>query len=501
MRIAPRATPSRKVLPMPTQSMALLPPAHRSRLLAAVAVVSFVLGALVAVPTPVHAATSTIVSLTFDDANSNQLDALPALKTNGMKATFYVPSGYVGAAGYMTRANLNTLKTAGHEIGGHTVNHPDLAAIGIDEARRQICTDRKTLTTWGFTVRSFAYPFASSTSAVEQAASDCGYRSARSLGDIRSRFGCPTCAYAESIPSATPFALRALDQVETTWTLADLQQGVLNAENAGGGWVQYTFHDVCANACSTIAVSPSTFAQFLTWLAARKSRGTVVKTVGDVVGGSARPVVNGPVVPAPTGTTNGVVNAGLETAAAGSGPACWMRGGWGTNSPTFTSGTPAHAGAVASAISMTGYSSGDAKLLPQFDLGQCSPTVTPGRSYSLRSWYRATVVTQFAVYLRSSTGAWSYWTSSPWFAATSTWTEATWTAPTIPAGYTGISFALTVFGNGLLRTDDLSLYDTAGAPPPAIGAAQAETPLSRHAPPPVDGSIEVFTPTESDVAG
>lgn len=463
--------------------------------LAAVAVAATALGGLFAVaPAPAQAATRTVVSLTFDDANANQMSALSALTSNGFRATFYVPSGFIGAAGHMTRADLATLAAAGQEIGGHTVNHPDLAQTSIDEAKRQICTDRKNLASWGFTVRSFAYPFASSTPEVEQAAAACGYSSARLLGDIRSRFGCPECAYAESTRPADRFALKALDQVDATWTLDDLKQGVINAEQNGGGWVQYTFHDVCADACSDLAITPTVFSQFASWLKTRRAAGTIVRTIGDVIGGAAKPLVDGPAVPAPTGSTNGIVNPSMEQGA----PDCWMRGGWGTNTPAFDTGSPAHSGVISSGISMSGYVDGDAKLLPQFDLGQCSPSVTPGKTYTLRQWYRSSGVTQFAVYLRSTEGAWSYWTSSPWYAAAADWTQADWTTPTIPDGYTGISFALTIFGNGTLRTDDLELYDSADAP-----ALVPSTAISQAAPPdsasPPQGPVEVFQPTESDV--
>ena len=130
----------------------------------------------------------TVVSLTFDDSNANQLAAAATMNSVNLDGTFYTNSGFIGAQNYLTRANLNTLKANGHEIGGHTVNHPDLPTIPAAEATRQICNDRNTLLSWGFAVRSFAYPFANSTPEVETLAKNCGYNSARMLGDIRSRF-------------------------------------------------------------------------------------------------------------------------------------------------------------------------------------------------------------------------------------------------------------------------------------------------------------------------
>ena len=102
-----------------------LPTRRRRRLrlaVAALALAALPVAGLVAVaPSPAQAATRTVVSLTFDDANADQLSALPALKANGMKATFYVPSGFIGAAGHMTRADLTSLASAGHEIGGRVL--------------------------------------------------------------------------------------------------------------------------------------------------------------------------------------------------------------------------------------------------------------------------------------------------------------------------------------------------------------------------------------------
>ena len=75
-----------------------------------------------------------------------------------------------------------------------------------------------------------------------------------------------------------------------------------------------------------------------------------------------------------------------------------------------------------------------------------------------------TTVTQFAVYYRNSAGTWVYWTSSPWFAAAGSYTQAAFTTPALPAGATAISFGLNLFRNGTLVTDDYAMYDTIGAP-------------------------------------
>ena len=120
---------------------------------------------------------------------------------------------------------------------------------------------------------------------------------------------------------------------------------------------------------------------------------------------------------------------------------------------------------------MTGYTNGAAQLLPTFDTGGCTPAVTAGHTYQLSSWYKSTAVTQFALYYRNSTGGFTYWTSSPYFAAATTWTPATWVTPPLPAGATGLSAGLALFSNGTLTTDDYGIVDTASVPPPTPALA------------------------------
>jgi peptidoglycan/xylan/chitin deacetylase (PgdA/CDA1 family) len=416
----------------------------------------------------------TVVSITFDDGNADQLPAAQTLQAAGLKGTFYIPSGFVDSPDYLTRADLTAMAGMGHEIGGHSVTHPDLPTLPADEGKRQICDDRVNLTSWGFRVTSFAYPFASATAETETLAAQCGYNSARGLGDIQSRFGCADCPFSESMTPEDKFYLKALDQVDNTWTLADLQTAVTNAETRGGGWVQITFHHIGGS--DPLAVPVQTFDDFVAWLAPRAAtNNTVVKTVDEVIGGAVQPLVNGPVVSPPGPGVNGVAqNASLETDSSNPNiPACYMLGGYGENTPTFTTTTTAanaHEGTRAENVSVANYVSGDAKLLPTFDLGGCSPSVTAGRTYSLRAWYKSDTVTQFAVYTRSGVGTWSYWTSSPYFAVSPTFTQAVWTTPAIPAGVTGLSFGLNQFNNGLLTTDSYSFYDTEGAPDPAASA-------------------------------
>ncbi|MET0448831.1 MAG: polysaccharide deacetylase family protein, partial [Aeromicrobium sp.] len=432
------------------------------------AVLVLVLAALptLALSSPSQAADpQTVISLTFDDGNADQIPAATAMASRGMKGTFYVNSGTIGQDGFLTRANLDALAAAGHEIGGHTVNHPSLPALPDSEAKRQICLDRNNLIDWGFGPRSFAYPFAETTATLQTLAQQCGYNSARNLGDLKTRFGGEDGLYAESLTPPKPYETRALDQVDSTWTLQDFQDAVTNAETHGGGWVQFTFHNICTTTCGELAVTQTLLTQFLDWLDAREAtNNTVVKTVGDVIGGPVKAKV-AVLDPPPVTDASGLTNPGFETINSGGVPECWMKGGFGTNTALFDTVTPGHTGQRAGRLTVTEYADGDAKLLPALDLGTCAPGAAPGKAYNLSAWYKSSANTQYDVYIRDTAGAWKYWDSSPWFGPATDWTNATWTTGVIPEGYTGISFGLNLFSNGELVVDDYGItVGTATAP-------------------------------------
>ncbi len=404
---------------------------------------------------------TTTVSLTFDDGNADQMTAVDALARYDLRGTFFIVSGYVGHDGYLTRDQLHGIAAAGHEIGGHTATHPDLTALAEDEAARQMCDSRAALLGWGFQVRNLAYPYAASDDRVEALAAGCGYNSARGLGGVHPPQGeCPGCRAAESIPPANPFRTAAPAQVDSSWTLADLQRTVTRAEESGGGWVQLTFHHLCSQSepsCApSTSISPEVFDRFARWLTTRPAT-TEVRTVADVIGGAVQPAVSGPRVPPPAAGVNAVINEGLEQMAPNGVPECWTIGAYGDNTATFTTVSPGRTGDVAGQLTVTDYSSGDAKLMTVQDMGQCSTTVEPGERYRLGAWYKSTAITQFAAYLRDAAGKWHYWSSSGWFYPQVVYTHAQWATEPVPEWATAMSFGMNLFDNGVLTTDDYSL--------------------------------------------
>ncbi|WP_295394877.1 polysaccharide deacetylase family protein [uncultured Thiodictyon sp.] len=241
----------------------------------------------------------TIVSLTFDDGLMQSAAIAPLLDT-GLKATFYINSNAIRPSGspdnndFLTKQELDTLFYRGYDIGGHTIDHVDLATLSETAQRRAICDDLKTLRQWyGEAVYSFAYPFASTGPATRDiVAGGCPgtygplhrplgkYESARSVG---ASGDCSTCPPAEALPPSDPYFLYSNDSVIATDSLATLQRHVTTAE-AHGGWVTLVFHKVCDD-CDLYSVKQDTLVRFLFWLKGRAARGTAVRTIHQVMVG------------------------------------------------------------------------------------------------------------------------------------------------------------------------------------------------------------------------
>jgi peptidoglycan/xylan/chitin deacetylase (PgdA/CDA1 family) len=410
------------------------------------------------------AARPLIVSLTFDDGSADQMTAHQLLKNHGMVGTFYINSSFIGSPGFMTRADLETLKANGHEIGGHSFNHPSLTSLSAAEANRQICTDRNTLLSWGYAVTSFAYPFSDFNESVKSTVQTCGYNTARAVGGLRSPHSCIECPAAEPIPSADLFATRTPDDIETTWTLQDLKNTVTRAE-MNGGWLALNLHHVC-DGCDLRSIRASVLDEFLAWLQPRSGSTirTTVKTVQQVVIGNVKPPVT-PTPPPPPGDpgVNTVGNASLETVSSANGnlPKCFTNSaGYGTNRVTFRRVSDAHSGSFGERVRIISRKDGDAKLVQAMDLGECSSQVASGRQYEVSAWYKSNVEVFFTLYKRNASGEWSYWTQTPRIAPASRWTKATWISPTPPADALAVSFGLTIDRVGILTTDDYSLVAT-----------------------------------------
>jgi hypothetical protein len=212
---------------------------------------------------------------------------------------------------------------------------------------------------------------------------------------------------------------------------------------------------VCARDCA-LGVTKTELSSVLAWLAGQASHGVSVRTVRQVAGGPVRPLVAGP-TPPPIHSP-GISNAALSIRGPGGVPACFQTARYGANTARFSyqpAGGPGGAGAET--IRMTGWTSGDAKLLPTLDLGQCTPPVKAGQRYSVNEFYRSSQPIRFDLYYRTRVGNWLYWMTSSATPAASRWVQASWDTPALPRGATAISFGLAIGSNGTVSVSRYSL--------------------------------------------
>jgi Polysaccharide deacetylase len=230
----------------------------------------------------------------------------------GMKVTVFAMSGRVGLPGYLTAAQLRSIQAAGNEIGGHTINHPDLSALPAAAQRYEICDDRAALERDGLRVTDFAYPYGDWNSATPGIVRACGYQSARIAGGIRSPNGCDgPCPVVESIPPRRPWFTRTVASVIVSTSLRTMEGYVRAAERHGGGWLQIVFHYVC-DQCNLYSVTAPTLERFVAWLARRHDivertiravieapfrAGRIRLTAGSSRSGRIRPALRCPLTP------------------------------------------------------------------------------------------------------------------------------------------------------------------------------------------------------------
>lgn len=98
-----------------------------------------------------------IIYLTFDDGygNSTTGKVLDVLKTKGVKATFYLVGSFVKDRPDLTRRMINE----GHQIGSHTMNHPDFVNISTERQISEIISFNDMMKNkFGYDIKLFRFP-------------------------------------------------------------------------------------------------------------------------------------------------------------------------------------------------------------------------------------------------------------------------------------------------------------------------------------------------------
>ena len=125
---------------------------------------------------------SKMIALTFDDGyEDNYHYAYPILKKYNFPATLFLIAKSIGEKNYLTLPQIQEMESHQIRFGNHTLTHPNLTEISLDQAQQEILGGRTLLKQWVKNPASiFCYPVGGSNLDVQSEVKKAGYRAALS---------------------------------------------------------------------------------------------------------------------------------------------------------------------------------------------------------------------------------------------------------------------------------------------------------------------------------
>lgn len=143
-----------------------------------------------------------IVTTSWDDGHQCDLRLAELLKSHGLSGTFYVsPScSEFDKRDLLTEQQIHDIGRE-FEVGSHTLTHPRLPDIPIEDAVEEITSSKQQLEdVTGKCVTSFCYPYGAYNPVHRDVVRDAGYLFARTVSryefDLRSPLDAPTSIHA-----------------------------------------------------------------------------------------------------------------------------------------------------------------------------------------------------------------------------------------------------------------------------------------------------------------
>ncbi len=184
------------------------------------------------VQAPVVPFSRPLVSVTFDDGWATQyVNGLPILKQYQIPATFYLISGSLNQAEYLTTAQAKAIQSASNELGSHTVTHSDLTTLSTTKLNKELSGSQMVLQQlFGGSIVDFAAPYGTYNQKTI-AAIQKYYRSQRT-----------TDAGYNTKDGFDAYSLKVQNvDINTTETMVD---GWLAEANREGAWLILVYHEV-----------------------------------------------------------------------------------------------------------------------------------------------------------------------------------------------------------------------------------------------------------------
>ena len=132
-----------------------------------------------------------VLILSFDDGNIADRHLVKLMNEYGLVGTFHLNSNKLGTKDYLTKEEVKNLYK-GHEVSGHTANHPNLPDLSKLDVIDEVLEDRKELERLvTYPVRGMSYPFGNTNDFVIKTISGLGIEYARTVGDTYDYYSCP----------------------------------------------------------------------------------------------------------------------------------------------------------------------------------------------------------------------------------------------------------------------------------------------------------------------
>jgi peptidoglycan/xylan/chitin deacetylase (PgdA/CDA1 family) len=203
-----------------------------------------------------------IVTITFDDGRlDNYMNARPILDAANIKGSFYIITEKMNDSQewdyYMNPVQVKELYDYGHEIGSHTVTHPDLTEISFFDLAYEIVGSKQDLSNMGIIADTFVYPYGKGEADeyVRQVVADAGYVGARGVES------------GYNLRNSDTLALR-VQYITRDTTTEDFQSWV-DTSKRDKTWLVLLFHGVNENEDDFYGIDTVLFEEMVDYLVVR----------------------------------------------------------------------------------------------------------------------------------------------------------------------------------------------------------------------------------------